>query len=149
MLDSIIKKLEDRVFVEDLRKTDSIDSKDDFTKTYTSKKKSLKIQNTDKSRMIDMELVSSYRMMVREGASVRVADIRLNDWKGIDNLFDGLEFYDRTRDYYEKRNNKQFTYKYVEEKFVGKGFDPQLHLCYDWENKRELCPECFGKLVSV
>jgi len=36
-------------------------------------------------------------------------------------------------------------HKYVEEKFVGQGFDPQLHLCYDWETQRELCPECFSK----
>ena len=35
-------------------------------------------------------------------------------------------------------------YKYVEEKKVGEGFDPSLHLCYDWENKRSVCPECLN-----
>lgn len=33
-------------------------------------------------------------------------------------------------------------HKYAEEKKVGDGFDANLHLCYDWENERMLCPAC-------
>ena len=40
-------------------------------------------------------------------------------------------------------------HKYVEEKKIGEGFDPSLHLCYDWENGRQLCPECFSRQVSL
>lgn len=40
-------------------------------------------------------------------------------------------------------------HKYVEEKKIGEGFDPTLHLCYDWENRRLLCPECFSRQVSL
>ena len=78
-------------------------AKDGFVKNYKSEARSVVIEKDDKSSMIDMALKSSYKMMVGAGESVRVAEIRLNDWTGKEDLFDELGFVDRAD--FEKRAN--------------------------------------------
>jgi hypothetical protein len=111
-----IQKLQDRVYIESLRENDSIVSNQNFTKEYKSKEKSLLIQNKDKSKMIDLELLSPYRKTVGEGDSILVADMMLKDWEDRNTLFDKLDFYDAKNGY--QRLDKQFVFKYVKEKTI-------------------------------
>ncbi|MCG2698224.1 LamG domain-containing protein, partial [Candidatus Parcubacteria bacterium] len=92
------------------RENDSVVSKNGFTKEYKAENKSLKIYGENTS--IEMELLSPYTNKVSAGEAVLIAEMRLKDWQGKDNLFDELDFYDR-KDY--QKLEKQFTYKYAEE----------------------------------
>ena len=110
-----ISKLKNKEFVKNIRKTDSIviDSKSRFIKTYKAKEKNLKIEN--KGKFIDMKLLSPYHKMFSAGKNVLVAEIKLVDWNGRNNLFDELKFYDKI--HFDKKE-KQFTFKWCEEKTI-------------------------------
>ena len=105
-----LDKLKDKDFIKSIREADNIVVKRNFTKTYNSKEKRIIIKNDKQS--IDMELLSPYHKMVMAGSSVLVAEIKLNDWKGKNKLFDSLEFYNR-KEY--TKEDKQFVFKYCEE----------------------------------
>ncbi|MFH1521917.1 MAG: hypothetical protein ABIF18_03080 [archaeon] len=93
-----------------IREHNSIVSKNGFTKEYKAENKSLKMYSEDTS--IEMELLSSYNTIVGAGENVKVAEIKLKDWQGKDNLFDELGFYDREN---WNKENKNFVLKYAEE----------------------------------
>ncbi|MBU3905932.1 DUF2341 domain-containing protein, partial [Patescibacteria group bacterium] len=125
------------------RENDSVVSKNGFTKEYKAENKSLKIYGENTS--IEMELLSPYTKKVSAGEAVLIAEMRLKDWEGKDNLFDELGFYDR-KDY--QKLEKQFTYKYAEEITVQNcipipGYeDKGLEHCVeqqtgDWDNAVE------------
>ena len=111
---SIIEVLKDEVYINNIRKTDSIVVEREFTKTYTAKEKKLVIK--DSKKLIDIEFLSSYHQMLPAGESVMVAEIKLKDWLNKNDLFDELGFYNR-EDY--KKLSKQFTFKYCEEKTIS------------------------------
>jgi|GEM_PF-2830250 len=121
-----------------------LEAKDGFVKTYKSEARSVVIEKDDKSSMLDMALASSYRMMVGAGKSVRVAEIRLNDWTGKHDLFDELGFYNRKDSH---KMSKAFTLKYAEDKTVtvtepipdGSGEEFSFDVVRpDWDNAVEL-----------
>ena len=106
-------KLKDKEYIKNIRKTDSVIIDGNVTKEYTAESKKLKIHSKDKS--IDMELLSSYHQMLGAGKETLVAEIKLNDWKNKDNLFDELGFYDRKN---WNKKDKQFIFKWCEEKTI-------------------------------
>jgi len=111
-----VQELKSRSFIDTLRTKDSAITKDGFVKNYKHETRSVVIEKSDKSSMIDMSLKSSYKMMVGAGKSVRVAEIRLNDWTGKQDLFDVLGFYNRKGK--RSKMSKAFTLKYAEDKTV-------------------------------
>jgi len=113
----IIDQLQNKEFIENIRKTDSVIIEREFTKIYNTKEKKLIINNENQT--IDLELLSSYHKMLPAGESVLIAEIKLKDWQGKDNLFDELGFYDRKN---WNKEDKKFTLKYCEEKIIQMEF---------------------------
>ena len=107
------EKLRDIEFVKNIRKVDNVVVEREFTKIYTAKEKKLRIENNEK--MIDIELISPYNKMLPVGESVLVAEMKLKDWKGKNNLFDELGFYNREN---WQKESKQFVLKWCEEKTI-------------------------------
>ena len=106
-------KMNNRPSIEEMRRTNSTVSKNGFTKTYQYEKRHLLIQNTLKTKSIEMELLSAYNIMIPAGDSTLIAEIKLIDWNGREDFFDELGFYDKKNDY--NKVSKTFTYKYAEE----------------------------------
>ncbi len=138
-----VEKLKDKDFIKNARATDTVLEERGFSRSYKAETKNLRIENPD--TLVDIDMLSSYHQMLGAGESVMVAELKIKDWKGKNNLFDELRFYNREN---FQKEGKQFTFKYAEEKtitmelpadFPEQAKDNEMfeQVVGDWENAVE------------
>ena len=109
----IIKQIQDRSLIEELRATNIIDlEKEDYLFSYDSTSKELLVTTLGKETAIQMKLTSPYYVTgLIGGFDTKVAEFLLIDWKdGRINLIDEVNFFDIKDNY--KKTDRIFRYKY-------------------------------------
>lgn len=115
-LNSIQQKIQDKGYMDEIREKDSVESKKGYEKRYYGNDKRLEIkQGADV--ILDIELKSSYNVLVEPGEDVKVAEFYLNDYGSVNNLFDDINFYEKNKGFKSKEKSYWFKYgtDYIEE----------------------------------
>ncbi|MFA6074028.1 MAG: beta-propeller fold lactonase family protein, partial [Candidatus Woesearchaeota archaeon] len=114
--ENIKEQIKNSSYIEEIREQDSVETKEDITKTYTSLEKEIKINDSGKT-IIQSKLLTPYNYKTGAGEDVLVAEFYLEDYNNLENIFDSINFYDIKKDYEIKEKEYWFKYgtDYIEE----------------------------------
>jgi len=104
----------DRGYIEDLRNSDSIETKDGITKEYISNEKRIIIEDGERT-ILNLQLESDYEVVAISKQNALIAWFKLEDFSGID-LADNIKFYDVNDNY--KELDKDYVFKYKIENYL-------------------------------